>query len=1515
MGRKMFYFLWFVFILVSINMIVLAMPSDGILEWNGNPEIFQVNREPARAAFIPFADINSALDGDCNLSPYFKLLNGKWKFHWSKNPSERPEEFYKVDYDVSSWDNIIVPSSWQVVRDDQGEHPYDYPIYTNVRYPWTGYENPQPPAVPTTYNPVGSYRRTFFIPDDWNGREVFISFQGVESAFYLWINGQEVGYSEDSFTPAEFHITPYLTEGENVLAVEVYRWCDGSWLEDQDFIRLSGIFRDVYLYSTDKVQIRDFTVVTDLDEEYVNADLNVQVNVRNLGVETPSIYKVEVMLYDQKNQGVFARPISLDVDIKAIGEVIVEGSKTVINPLKWSAEDPNLYTLICSLKDSKGRIIETARTRVGFREFEIDGGQMKLNGKPILFKGVNRHEIHPDTGRTMSREKMIQDILLMKQYNINAVRTSHYPNDPLWYELCDEYGLYVINEANLETHGVLDKVPASNPRWLDACIDRMKSMVERDKNHPSVLIWSLGNEAGQGTTFREMANWTRDKDPTRIVHYEGDNRWTDVESNMYPSVGHIENWGRNRPQRPYIMCEYAHAMGNSVGNLYKYWDVIRAYPNLQGGFIWDWVDQSLRWNIPFAHIVVDKSSNQFEGKMLGKLVDIDGDNKALDGYVLLPIKPELNITGTGLTLEAVVKPEESSTDNVIIAKGDSQFAIKHTPNYLGTGQDVVEFFIYDANTERTKWVSVKTDTPDDWFGNWHHVAGTYNGTELKLYIDGELKAVRKTDASITPNEYQMGVGRDVERNRGFNGLVASARVYNRALTLEELRDNTRKPDENTVLWMDFDEIIESDFYIDNAFFAYGGDWGDDPNDGNFCVNGLISPDRRVQPELYEVKQNYQDILIESVDILDESIKITNEYLFTNLKDKFNAHWALKEDDVIIQEGDFTAEELDILPLTTKEVTVPFIKPSETMPGSEYWLNISFTLKNDESWAAKGYEIAKKQFKVPFKVPVKSFLDTNNMSSLVIKEDVNGLEIAGKDFNISFDCEKGTIVSLSYKGRQLIKEGPIPNFWRAPIDNDRGNNMPSQTRTWRTAGLNREVSSVETTVLSEKTIKVEVIGCLPTSTETEYRTTFIIYGSGDILVKNTLIPGTGLPEIPEVGTIIKLSEGLENIKWYGRGPQENYWDRKKGADVGVYESTVDEQFFPYLRPQETGNNTDIRWMMLTDETGVGIMAIAEQPLLEGSALHYTPWDLDSAAHPYELERNDDITLKLSYHQMGLGGDNSWGAWPHPEYILTANQTYSYSYRLLPVDLNEGIEPMAESKNTAELLPLSGITINGDLFASFDAGNDFYQISIAKSQVTGLPEVEAVPTSDSVQISIKQVEALPGQAVISAVNPLGEKYTYTLDFSLCNEVYASDVDWVSATCGWRTIQKDRSIDGNPITLTTEDGLAAFDKGIGTHAKSEIIYDLEGKGFHAFQSYVGVDVEKDGYNGTVTFEVYVDNKKAFSSGVMSGRYPAKFVNVDLTGAKTLRLVVTDAGNGINNDHADWADAKFILEDDTNL
>ncbi|WP_340113055.1 glycoside hydrolase family 2 TIM barrel-domain containing protein [Maribellus mangrovi] len=1043
-------------------------------EWYNQPDVFQLNRLEAHCTLIPYNNSDTALDTDIRSSDQYFTLNGTWKFNLVTKPELRPTNFYNAGYDIGSWDDIEVPGSWQL----QG---FDYPIYTNVTYPWSGYENISPPFAPTVYNPVGSYLRTFDLPEGWASKPCILHFAGVESAFYVWINGQFVGYSEDSFTPAEFDVSDFIQAGTNTIAVQVFRWSDGSWLEDQDFIRLSGIFRDVYLYSIPSVHVSDFFYTTDLDESYTDATLNFSAKVSAADPVNKSGYSLDVQLYDKNKNEVFAEALNIPVVFEG-NEAKINSSVIVPGPEKWSAEFPNLYTLLISLKDGSGEVTEIESCKVGFREFELKNGQMVLNGQPIMFKGVDRHEIHPETGRTLSRETMLNDILIMKRFNINAVRTSHYPNDPIWYELCDEYGIYIIDETNLETHGVRGSIPTSNPDWTANCIDRAKSMVERDKNHPCVLIWSLGNEAGSGSNFQAMADWIHAFDSSRLVHYEGYNEVADMNSYMYASVESVENYGKSGNQKPLILCEYAHAMGNSVGNLYQHWEVFAKYDNLQGGFIWDFVDQSLK---------------------------------------------------------------------------------------------------------------------------------------------------------------------------------------------------------------------------DEQGFKYGGDWGDNPNDGNFCANGIVSADRTLQPEIYEVKKVYQNIKLESIDLINGKFKLKNGFLFTNVN-QFAASWQLLSDSTVIQTGQLTESQLTLDPLSSKDLSIPFSEP-DTEPGTKYWLNIRFTTKEDNLWAAAGHEIAAAQFQIPF--ATSEVGKTDNYGDEELATFSNGvLSVENSSLKVEIDEGTGLIDNYTYRGTELISRGPTPNFWRAPLDNDRGNGMPGRCATWNSASLNRTLDTLIVDDSNEKNIRIFVYYTFPEQSSMSLILEYGILSNGEIEVTERFYPGVGLPEIPLIGNVLRLPLALNRFTWYGKGPHENYIDRQLSAQVGVYSKSVEDNFFPYIQPQETGNYTGVDWVKVVNDAGKGILVAGDQ--FEFSALNYSPFELEDKAHPYELTKEDATLLNINYRQMGVGGDNSWGARPHDEFTIWPDQNYSYSYRIIPVDSMSNEMELAKiqyvSAISSEIPDILGMSEEDALQTISDAG---------------------------------------------------------------------------------------------------------------------------------------------------------------------------------------------------------------------
>ncbi|MBQ9226685.1 MAG: DUF4981 domain-containing protein [Fibrobacter sp.] len=1022
-------------------------PND---EWNGKPRVFGVNRLNPHVTSMPYTTVQEAVKGDRHASEWYQTLSGKWKFYHVDKPSQRNNDFYKDNYDVSKWDEIPVPSSWQILG-------YDHPIYTNVVYPWAQNNRVSAPGAPTDFNPVGHYRRTFTVPDKWAGKRIRLHFEGVESAYYVWVNGNYVGYSEDSFTGHEFDINKYLRKGENNISVQVFRWCDGSWLEDQDFIRLSGIMRDVYIYAVPEVHIQDFQIDATLTNNYTDGLLKTTAWIYNSTGSSSGEYTVELSLYNDAGSEVIAPTAQKVSGIGANGgEKSVHFEIPYAKPNRWSAETPYLYTAVLTIKDNAGKIIQVESNKIGFRTVEIkkDNGVPRLlvNGMPVKFHGVNRHELDPDNGRAVTYDRMEQDIILMKQFNINALRMSHYPNNPVMYDLCDKYGIYVIDEANVESHGANGDLPKSSDDWRAPVVDRLNSMVQRDKNHPSIILWSLGNEAGNGNVFASERQRAHEIDSTRYVHYEGDNNNADVTSQMYWGYDYIA--GYKDANKPVMLCEYEHAMGNSVGDLKEYMDAFYSNPRAFGGFIWDFIDQGL-----------------------------------------------------------------------------------------------------------------------------HH-----KGT---------------------------------------------------------------------------------------PYWEFGGMWGDWQNDDNFCANGLVFPDRAIQPEMWEVKYQYSQLRVKNVDAAKGKIEIENRYLFKNLGDFLEGIWQLRENGKIIKDGKLSGSQLNIGPLQKKEITIE-LPDIETTIGAEYHLDIDFRLKKDELWAKAGHSVAHEQFGVNYDQPWSTEVDISTLSAQKVSR-VSGLTIEGTDFKITFDEKAGTLASYVLDGDTIIKNGGIPNFWRAPTDNDKGFNMERGHGEWRKASKSRNVTS-EVNEVSPQETRVTFNFSFPDVGSSKMKMTYYVYGSGDIVVEYTFNPDGSKSYIPNVGTLFTVPGGYEKVRYFGRGPDENYMGRNRGTFMGIYSTLVDSMTVMYMEIGETGQRTDVKWATLTsDKTGKGLMIVGN-PRMEFNAQHYTPEQLSDTKLPWELKRNKDITMRVDLHQMGLGGINSWGAEPLNEYRLNANREYSHKFRIAPIrqQLNDPTE---------------------------------------------------------------------------------------------------------------------------------------------------------------------------------------------------------------------------------------------------
>lgn len=993
-----------------------------------DPEYFCKNRMEAHSDHVAYASWEELEKKETS---FRHSLDGVWKFAYAKNYKMAIKGFEKENFDCHAWDDIRVPAHIQM-------EGYDIPQYANVQYPWDGREEIMPGEIPEDFNPVASYVKYFTVPPKMQGKSLFISFQGAESGLAVWLNGKYIGYSEDSFTPAEFELTPYVKRGENKLAVQVFKWTSSSWCEDQDFFRFSGLFRSVYLYTTPDVHIYDLCIRTILDDAYKDARLLLDLIVRGHG-------SAVITLSDHGNE-IESREVELN------------GNRRLEIPVKaphlWSAEDPYLYDLFIEVKQD-GETAECIAEKVGFRRFEMKDNIMCLNGKRIVFKGVNRHEFSSKTGRVVSTEEIIQDIVTMKRNNINAIRTCHYPDDSRIYSLCDEYGLYMIAENNLESHGSWDPVvrgledrsvvvPGDNQKWEAMMLDRVNSCYQRDKNHPAILIWSCGNESYGGKVIYEMSKKFHKLDDTRLVHYEGifhDRRYndtSDMESQMYPSVENIKKFLKKNPDKPFLCCEYTHAMGNSCGGMFKYTDLTDTEPLYQGGFIWDYIDQSI----------------------------------------------------------------------------------------------------------------------------------------------------------LKKNRY----GED--------------------------------------------------------FQAYGGDFMDRPTDYNFSGDGIVyGGERDESPKMPSVKYNYQNI---SISVEADKMLVKNKNLFVNT-DSFACSVLLEKEGHFVK---IAAIDTQVPPLSEKEYPLPFEIPEE--PG-EYAITVSFTLKEDTLWAKAGHEVAFGQN--VFKVSGKKE-KAKNLPLKVIHGKLN-LGIKGEEFDVLFSGLNGGLVSYRYAGKEMIEAIPMPNFWRAPTDNDSGNLMPQRYAQWKIASMYLTHKTDGTfddhpPVIKEEKDSVTITYTyhLPTTPSADCELSYQVFGDGTIKTKLTYDPVKELGDMPEFGVMFKLNADYDKVEWYGYGPQETYADRTQGAKLGIYKNNVKDNLAKYLVPQECGNKMGVRYAKVTDYKGRGMLFSGKN--LNFSALPYTPHEMENAAHAYELPPVHHTVVRVSKGQMGVAGDDSWGARTHKEFLLPVKKRLEFEF---------------------------------------------------------------------------------------------------------------------------------------------------------------------------------------------------------------------------------------------------------------
>ena len=1042
----------------SVKTVAIQQPT--FTEWH-DLQVNEINRLPLHTMHFAYDPNDFPGTGaeylDKKKSMNYLSLEGTWKFNWVANADERPTDFYKTDLDDSKWNNIQMPGNWEMLG-------YGQPEYVNVGFAWRGHFDQQPPAVPTKDNHVGSYRREINIPSNWDGKRVIAHFGSVTSNIYLYVNGKFAGYAEDSKVAAEFDITPFLKKGKNLIAFQTFRWCDGSWCEDQDFWRLSGPARENYLYARSKDhRLLDVRVETELKNNYKDGALNITAKVQGntlayFGLYDPDGKEVIVTGTDNVRNGVAKYQLR------------------VKNVRKWSAETPNLYTLVVSPIQNGGMYLpyEIVQVKVGFRKVEIKNKQFLVNGQPVLLKGADRHEMDPDEGYNVSEQRMIQDIMMMKRMNINAVRTSHYPNDPRWYDLCDKYGLYVVAEANQESHGFQygDDAAAKKPEFAKQIMERNQHNVSMFYNHPSIVTWSMGNETVMGDNFLQAYKWIKSQDKTRPVQYEqaGRGEGTDIFCPMYYSVAASEKYAKdpNSPM-PLIQCEYNHTMGNSGGNLSDYWDLIRKYPILQGGFDWDFVDQALHRNI--------------------------------------------------------VKP-----------------------------------------------------------------------------------------MSILP--YKMNN--------------------------EELRK------------------IE---------YCYGGDYNKyDPSDNNFNCNGIIGPDRQMNPHAYEVAYQYQNIWAKMVNAETGEVSVHNENFFRDLSN-YALAWSLEEDGVETQNG--TIADLDVPAQQTKNFTIPYDKSK--IKGKEVFLNIDFRLKEAEPLLTAGQVMAYAQLPVVTKQACsgdcsKMLAQGNGKKKmkLAAKKD-NVIAVTTPNLTFKIDRSTGLISEYAYNGKSLLGEGGTlkPNFWRAPTDNDMGAGLQKKFQAWKNPQMNLKNIDVKK---DKKTNSVTILTSFDMpEVQGQMDITYVVFANtGAVKVTEDFkaTEGAKVSDMFRFGMLMQMPYTMEKSNYYGRGPIENYSDRKDCMRIGVYTDDADNQYFPYIRPQESGTKSDIRWWKQTDATGLGLQVKSCTPFY-ASAIHFDTEELDDGddkeqRHSFDLKKSKFTNLFLDSAHMGVGGENSWGAWPLEKYrVHYGNKTFTFT----------------------------------------------------------------------------------------------------------------------------------------------------------------------------------------------------------------------------------------------------------------
>ncbi|MFF5075457.1 glycoside hydrolase family 2 TIM barrel-domain containing protein [Actinoplanes sp. NPDC000266] len=1457
-----------------------ADPPADVHDYLEDPRRVQENQESPHAALRPYPDVAAARAGGTG-SPWIRSLDGTWRLAMADRPADVPAGFQREGYDVSDWRRVTVPHTWQ-------SDGLDHPLFRNLV---TEMVPDAPPAIPRDVNPTGAYVRTFDVPRSWDGRRTFVRFEGVTSAYFLWVNGRYVGYDQGGYTPAEFDLTDVVRPGHNTIALQVHRWSAGTHLENYDQWRFSGIFRTTWLYSTPSTYLRDVTITTP-GGSHLRAVVDVAAKGGPAGAHT-----VRGRLYDPKG-----RPVTTTTGSVAPATGTVTLDAAVADPLPWTDETPNLYALVVELLDPTGRVTHVTRQPVGLRTIEVSDKQLKVNGKRILVRGVNHSDADPDGGRHVPRARLEQDVDLLKQHNVNAIRTAHYPSDPYLYELADTHGLWIDDEVEVETHHH-DNCPsnclADRPEWKDAFLDRFIGMVQRDKNHPSVLMWDTGNEAGLGAAHYAMAEWADRNEPTRPLYHQsnspdGDAPFADVWGPRYPSPSSLEEKAKTT-EKPIVMGEYVHAQGNSLGNFREFWDVMRKYPSAQGGFIWDWVDQQLRQPL---RIVPDRSGHDIQAWINGLPDTVPGPRggdalalSGLDDFVEVYRAPVLDEVSRGLTLDAWVKPARPWTgDLTIVAKGDHQYAIKMK------SETQLEFFVYGDGAYHV----VQATVPADWYEKWHRVAGTFDGDVLRLHIDGAVVGETRWTGAVDRSAWPVNIGRNAEsmreninNSRMAHGAVDDVRVYHRALSTAELADPSVQAD--PVLALDFEDIETRGTYL-----SYGA--GEAGNDG------MISPDRVPQPEATALNAVHAPVRFA---FAGRTLSVTNERAFTGTSD-VQVRWQYVEGDRVLRSGTHTA---DVAPGGTARLELP--APPANPRDAERHLTVRAVLARPTGWAPAGHVVAVEQFplggdQVPgvFAPEVPGAVTTRTTADSVV--------LTGPGFVYTVDRRSGTLTSMKVRGTELLTGGPELDVWRPPVSND-----VDEARAWRAVGLDRLATTVTGVGTSGSTVTIGSRVAAPGVTDAGFdqEISYAVAANGDVRVSHRVTPQgrmRDLPMLPRVGLQMRLPSALDTFVWHGRGPGETYPDRVDGSPVGVWRSTVDKQYVEYSAPQEYGNHEDVRWAALSDGRSSGLLVAGDL------SVGVTPFTgIDRAQYPHALQRTPgELTLRADHAVSGVAETFHSVL---PQYRVAADREYAYQVLLRPLSRAEAIagrpngpatcapearlsagtgswEPGASATMTLTVHnPCAGTMRELDAVVRVPAGWSAGPVTIGALAAGATATREIRVGEFAVAAELTGVGA--GNARVYART--AEVVVTAAPAPPSGDTALADAELLRARNGWGPVERDASNgedaagDGSPLRI----GGVTYERGLGVHADSSMVVHLGGR-CSSFTAVTGVDDEV-GDGGSVVFEVWADGERIWAGARLTGADGPVPVDLPLTGRDRVELRVSDASDGNALDHADWADA----------